>query len=191
MVRTGRIYKIIAGQSRDCYVGSTFDQLNYRFKNHKVSHKSVERRCSVDLFDKYGVDNCKIVLVKEYEVIDRRHLEVYETLWIKKLKSINEVEPCGGLLRNEKQYYAENKEEISTRSKKRYEANKEVITEKVRVYYEKNKESISEQQKQYREQNKQKINERKRMYDGAKVKCDCGVTLRRDGLKDTRKPKNI
>lgn len=97
-MKIGRVYKIIARQSNECYVGSTFDQLNYRFKGHKASYKN-NKGCSVnELFDEHGVENCKIMLIKEYEVIDRRHLEVYETLWIKKLRAINKIQPAGGLL---------------------------------------------------------------------------------------------
>lgn len=113
-MKIGRIYKIIAGQGNECYVGSTFDQLNNRFKGHKNTYKLGKNDCSVvELFNKYGVTNCKMILIKEYKVLDRRHLEVYETLWIKKLKAMNKCEPCGGLLSKQraKQYYEKQKQE--------------------------------------------------------------------------------
>lgn len=37
-MKIGRIYKITAGKSNECYVGSTFDRLNYRFKGHKINY---------------------------------------------------------------------------------------------------------------------------------------------------------
>ncbi len=117
-MKIGRVYKIIAGQSNECNVKSTFNQLKYRFRTHECECYA-NRACSVKiLFDKYGVENCKMILIKEYEVVDRFHLDVYEALWIKKLKSINEKEPCGRLLRSQysdlynKKYKLENKEAI-------------------------------------------------------------------------------
>jgi hypothetical protein len=76
-MKIGRIH-IIAGQSNECYVGSTFNELKYRFRTHK-SEYSANCACSVKLlFDKYGVNNCKLILIKEhrYEVVDRSHLDV-------------------------------------------------------------------------------------------------------------------
>lgn len=35
----GRIYKIVSGQGNEYYVGSTFDELRYRFNAHKDSYK--------------------------------------------------------------------------------------------------------------------------------------------------------
>lgn len=81
----GKIYKIIHTQSNICYVGSTFDELRNRFRYHNSdSNTSIAK-----YFEKFGKKNFKIILIKEYEVIDRPHLEAYEQLWINKLKSIN------------------------------------------------------------------------------------------------------
>ncbi|KAL7686418.1 hypothetical protein Plhal304r1_c027g0091401 [Plasmopara halstedii] len=41
----------------------------------------------------HGLDQFKCFLIKEYDVIDRVHLEAYETLWIKKLKACNKNLP--------------------------------------------------------------------------------------------------
>ena len=129
-MKVGRVYKIIARQGDEVYVGSTFNTTRDRFRKHKDDYKrwkddGMKKVLVYDMFDKYGPDNCLMVLIQEYEVIDRRHLEVYENLWIKKLKSINNKEPCGGILR--KQYYKNNKDKI----KQYYEDNKDKINEKV------------------------------------------------------------
>ncbi len=94
MYKTGRVYKIISTEGNECYVGSTFDTTRSRLNHHKgyykryLIHKEHKQLSVYDIFDKYGIENCRLILIKEYEVVDRRHLEVYETLWIKKLKSI-------------------------------------------------------------------------------------------------------
>ena len=115
----GKIYKIITSQSNECYVGSTFDELRYRFRRHKHNYKAWKNDKQTDihlsscyLFDKYGVNNCKMVLIKEYEVIDRKHLEVYETLWINKLHSINHNVPFAITKMSNKTYKIKNKDTL-------------------------------------------------------------------------------
>ena len=132
----GRIYKIISGQGNECYVGSTFDELNYRFRGHKRKYQLWKKKLinnkttSFQLFEKYGMNNCKCILIKEYDVIDRKHLEAYETLWICKLKKnvVNKQFPfCIMKLSQKLQhklYYEKNKEKLKNKSRKRYEENK-------------------------------------------------------------------
>ena len=85
----GRIYKIIHAQSNFIYIGSTTQFLRTRWAEHKYKHT---RNQSVlyDQMNKHGIDQFKIMLIKEYEVIDRKHLYAYEQLWINKLSSGNE-----------------------------------------------------------------------------------------------------
>jgi len=191
-MRVGRIYKIVAGQSNECYVGSTFDELRYRFKNHKNAFRNnSKRQClSFTLFEKYGIENCSIMLIKEYEVEDHRHLEVYETLWIKKLKSINKMEPCGGILTKikQKQYREANRKTLCERSKAYHEKNKRIINEKRKEYSKQYYEANKERYKQYREERKEKLSEYKKGYHEVnkeaiaqkrkeKVTCECGCVI--------------
>jgi hypothetical protein len=147
-MKTGRVYKIIAAQGNECYVGSTFNTTRDRFQGHKRDYEFGGNKCSVvELFDKYGIDNCKMILIKEYLVIDRAHLMVFELLWIKKLKAINRNEPFGWQIK-----------ELSKKKAKEYykqynEKNKEKIKEYYKQYNEKNKEKIKEYYKQYNEKN--------------------------------------
>jgi hypothetical protein len=190
-MKVGTIYRIQPANGLECYVGSTFDELRHRFKNHKSNYKrwkdgdETRTTSSFNLFEKYGIENCKAMVIKQYEVEDRRHLEVYETLWIKKLKAINKLEPCGGLLKKErdkeykkqyreankevvkkqrKQYYEANKEKVNEKTKQYREANREKINEKDKKYYEANKEKVKEKKKQYYEANKEKVNEKQKQY---------------------------
>lgn len=92
--KTGRVYKVIASRGNKIYIGSTFDQLRSRLFQHKKDYKrwkeGKDRFCQIfHLFDKYGMENCTILLICEYPVIDRKQLQAYEALWIGKLKSIN------------------------------------------------------------------------------------------------------
>ena len=40
-------------------------------------------------FKQFGFDTFRITLIKAYDVCDRRHLNMYETLWMNKLSCIN------------------------------------------------------------------------------------------------------
>lgn len=209
-MRIGKIYKVVTGQSDVCYVGSTFNELKYRFRNHKSDFKAwmngTFHEVSIfKMFKNHGVENCKILLVKKYEVCDREHLEAYETLWINRLNSINKYEPFQikklymikwrtennehiKLYQREygKKYREENKEEISRKKKEYYEQNKAEISKYKLEYREKNKAHIAEQKKKYREENRDKIAEKKK----EKIKCTvCECEIRKDGIKEHERTK--
>lgn len=157
-MKIGRVYKIISSQGNECYVGSTFNTLRDRFRKHKEAIKHGNGSSVEEIFTKYGTDKCRCILIKEYEVIDRNHLEVYETLWIKKLKAINKIEPSGGLLKRQYQRQF---------SRRYYEDNKEEIAEK-RIDYDKD----------YYEINRNKILENK----SRKITCECGAIIGKGSL---------
>src|SRR5580693_4170896 len=97
---SGVIYKIINNKSDEIYIGSTIQKLSKRYNQHKEKYKKYKNSeekdfymSSFDLFNKYGIEECKIVEIKKYDVIDRKHLFLYELLWINKLKSNNKIQP--------------------------------------------------------------------------------------------------
>jgi hypothetical protein len=56
--------------------------------------------CSVhDLFNRYGLKNCKLILIKEYEVVDKEHHGAKEPLWIRKLMAMNKNKPFKGKIK--------------------------------------------------------------------------------------------
>jgi GIY-YIG catalytic domain len=89
--RIGSIYKIICSKSSDVYVGSTFNALRTRMQGHK---KSFERGDGLTIYPhavEHGWKSLKMILIATYEVCDRKHLMMYETLWIHKLKACNKM----------------------------------------------------------------------------------------------------
>lgn len=87
----GSVYKIVS-PGPEVYIGSTFNTPTERFKKHIKEYlfwKKTNKRqiTSYLLFDKYGYKNCKVELIKEYQVEDRKHLEAKEQLWIKRIKN--------------------------------------------------------------------------------------------------------
>ena len=164
--QNGKIYKIIGGD--ECYIGSTCKKLlSQRMVQHRGDFAKFNRgkksyTSSFYLFSKYGIENCKIELIKIFPC------------------------SCNDELRKEEQYHINNnncvniinsyisKEELlklrNTIQKKYYENNKEKISEREKIYREKNKEKISEREKIYREKNADYIN----MRNAEKIKCNCG-----------------
>ncbi len=194
MTDTGHIYKIIClVEPTFCYIGSTFNRLSKRFEKHRVQFKAwlkdkSKHKCACyPYYEKYNIENFKIILIKSYEVSrshvkDRKHLEAYETLWINrhKNKCCNVKTPINYLKKEKrKKYLEENKEKLAEQQKEYREDNKE----KRKEYREKNKEQISEQTKGYYDKNKEKIAEKRK----EKVQCECGYIVSRNNLSSHKK----
>ena len=83
-----KIYKIVNNINNECYIGGTCEALNKKFRNYKRLYNEwliktnnqnsvnsynlfrLRTTCNVVLYDsmfkKYGLDNCKIVLLENY-----------------------------------------------------------------------------------------------------------------------------
>lgn len=148
MTRTGRIYKIIHNQSNIVYVGSTFNLLRQRWQTHKTEFKKNKSSTTIQkYFKKYGIENFKIILIKEYQVVDKYHLRAYEQLWINKLKSINKASTFGLLKDIIKKYITkkwrkENKKKMNETKKKWNNKNKSKVIISSNKYYLKNRVKI-------------------------------------------------
>lgn len=213
---TGRVYKIIHMQSNICYVGSTFNTIRDRFYRHQTgfrhweSDKGKNKLSIYPFFKQYGIDQFKMVLIKEYQVCDKNHLEVYEQLWINKLKPINKKSSFSIKYLSKKQYRTEHAEEIKEAQHKYHIENREVLLEKSKQYRAEHKEQIVESRQkyyadndekvkakstQYYEENKAKVLERvknrwatnkfhvnaKRDEKNIMITCECGAELRKYG----------
>lgn len=86
---SGKIYRIICLPEPELqYIGSTFDNLRNRIHYFKHSKRSPLKH----YFEKFGKDNFKIILIKEYPVVDKLHLNSKLQLWINRLSCINKKE---------------------------------------------------------------------------------------------------
>ena len=130
----GKIYKIIDNGYNMCYYGSTIRLLCQRMGHHRGRYKKNILSCSLkDIFDKYGVENCKIELVENYPCNNREELEAREGYYIKNNDCINKR--IAG--RSKKQHYEANKEKILEQNRQYKEANKEILKEKNILYRQK------------------------------------------------------
>jgi hypothetical protein len=166
----GNIYKITCNLDPSIYyIGSTFSSIARRFKRHQADYKKQNRDNTAiyEYFDKYGIDNFSVSLIKSYRVIrnhnkDTKHLRAYEQLWINKLnKCCNKIKAFNPLfkIRNREataKYRANNKETIKATQANYIANNKEKVKAKQAEYNANNKEKIKEYQASYRANNKVK-----------------------------------
>ena len=166
--KNAKIYKITDIGYTKMYIGSTCQPLSKRLSKHKADYKQWKdgkRRkvTSFDLFDEFGLENCKIELIENYECNCKEELQKKEGEHIKINDCINKVIPC----RTQKEYYIDNKDIILEKNKEYNEKNKDKILAYQQEYREANKDKINEKNKEYREANKDKISEYKKEYKKA------------------------
>ena len=194
----------------DIYYGTTTQPLHKRFNSHKSQYnqKSNYRTNSFFLFQKYGLDNIKIILVKEIICKNKDELNKEEGSFIRNNKCVNKnisgrtkmewLEDNQEKIIEWKKKYKEKKEEFLTnRRKENREKSKEKKKELNKIYYEKNEEKIKSQQNENKEHNN---NMKKLYYDKNKAEikekrkeifeCVCGCSCVISGKARHLKTKN-
>jgi uncharacterized protein YcbK (DUF882 family) len=185
--KIGRIYRIeLLDNPNIRYIGSTFNRLSDRFRQHKDDYNKWlnnkhDNIAIYPYFKQYNINNFKIILIKEYEVVDRIHLESKEQLHMNKLKCINTNSSFRISYLSNKKYREENINKIKECKKNYYQNNKDKICEKTKNYNKLNKDKIAEKAKEYYSNNKENINnykkewyENKKKEKSKKINCECG-----------------
>lgn len=185
MYLKSKIYKITDIGYNECYYGSTVQSLSKRMGQHREKYHKYKKGeyhyiTSFNLFDKYGLENCKIELVENYECKSKEELQQREAFWIKNNECVNKIIPG----RTYKEWVEDNKEEIKEKKKKYQQDNKEVIKEKKKVYYENNKEKFNIEFKKYREEHKDEI------LTKLKNKVICEICNKEISLRNLNRHKN-
>jgi len=164
-----KIYKIESHLGPKIYIGSTTKEyLSQRMDTHRSDYKrwkngNPNKTMSFELFEEYGVENCKIVLLETYPCIIYDERASREAYYIRTLECVNKVIPN----RTPKEYYENNKDKF----KQYREDNKD----KIKQYREDTKEDKKQYNKQYYEDNKDKVNEQMSKY----MICSCGKSIQR------------
>ena len=168
----GKIYKIepvTGGEDVDVYIGSTTKiRLCDRMCQHRSHYKQWKNKgtykiTSYDLFDKYGLENCQIVLLETCSCNSKDELLAREKHYIKLLPCVNKGLPL------------RTSEETREYHNDYNDNNRERIRDVQQKYYEERKDFYTEFQKQYYQDNKDKIKQRR----NEQVTCECGTTCRR------------
>ena len=161
----GKIYKIepINGEDGDVYIGSTTKKyLSQRMTAHRTDYKRFlnEKGANVrsfKLFEKYGIENCKIILLELVNANTKDELLAREAHYIKSVACVNKMVP----LQTSKEYREANRDLINEKNIQAYTANKDAINERRRQAYQIT--SNKDKKKEYAIANKEKIKERKRL----------------------------
>ena len=139
----GKIYKIVVDtkEKYEPYVGSTVQGLAERMGGHRSDYKKWKigkgsHVKSYDLFDKFGVENCKIILLEEYPCDSKMKLLMKEREWFDKMECCNQMKPFTS------------KEEKMEYIKIWRDEHKEQLAEKMKIYHDEHKEQISEKRKE-------------------------------------------
>ena len=157
----GKIYKVVDIGYNKCYVGSTCAELSHRMSSHMNNYKQfikgkIKDKVSIyDLFNEYGVENCKIELLEYYPCDTGFELRLREGKHIKHNECVNKC--IAG--RTRKEYFNDIKDKHSEFMKK---------------YYKENQEKIKENCKEYYNQHQDTMKEHMRNYASKKIVCGCG-----------------
>lgn len=151
---SGKVYKITDIAYTKMYIGSTTQSLTKRFSTHKALYKmwkecKVNFTSSFELFDEFGIDNCKIELIENFSCNNREELHKKEGEHIKQNECVNKN--ITG--RTDKEYY---NDKGHIKHKERYNANKNAIIEKQKQYQKDNHSKVNEYMKQYQKKERQK-----------------------------------
>jgi hypothetical protein len=169
-----KIYRIYCGN--DEYIGSTTRPLSERMAKHRTEYKKGNMAITSRIvFDKHGVENCKIELIEDFpcerrEQLDKREGEIQrERLCVNKYvagRTTTEyyLENREVLIDIQKQYRERNKDNVDEYHRQHYLDNKDIYIENAKKYREQNKDKVAEYRAKYREKNKDKIAEYQRQY---------------------------
>lgn len=152
-----KIYKIESDKGSKIYIGSTSKHyLSDRMSSHRYGYKkwkegNNDKTMSYEIFDEYGIDNCKITLLEDCSHISKEEAHDREAFYIQSSDCINRYIPR----RKPKQYRQDNKDKLSHDKKE---------------YYQKNRDQLLEYQKQYKIKNKVSLSEKRNTV----IQCDCG-----------------
>ena len=158
--QNGKIYKIESNLGNKIYIESTTKKyLSQRMDHHRSEYKQWKNKrrgftSSFKLFEEYGLDNCKIILLELVPCNLKDELLAREAHYIKSIDCENKVIPQ----QTPSEYYEKNKEKMNAISRKYYEEHQEERTK----YLEDTKELRKEQKKLWYEKNVEKI------------QCSCG-----------------
>jgi hypothetical protein len=147
--KRGKIYKLISNQTDLVYYGSTIEvKLSSRLSGHRRDLKRWlnKKFAYVSSFEIIKFDDAKIILVENYPCNTKYELISREQWYIDNMDCVNKRGSCIGsnIEDYRKQYYKNNKTQITEKHKSYYESHKKEIYEKAKEFYKDHKEAIDE-----------------------------------------------
>jgi hypothetical protein len=198
----GKVYKIMANGDPDglVYIGSTCKQyLSQRMDKHRSHYKAwkegkTNKVTVFDIFEKYGIDDCCIVLLELVNAANIDELHARERHWIQSTDCVNRIIPG----RTKAEYRTDHSEHISQYQTQYRADNRERLSEYTGQYHIKHREQISQYQTQYRSDNRERLSQYIAEYyagnrgrilaqQSEKVQCECGCSVGRNYLSKHKK----
>jgi len=180
----GKIYKIVVNNTDEeyrPYIGSTTKEyLSQRFVQHRNVYSRYKNGktpsiSSFKLFDKYGIENCEIILLENYPCASKDELRSRERHWFDNIENCNIVKP------------ALTEEEISNLGKIRYKKKIELHPDYNQKHYQRKLELHPDyNQKHYQRKLELHPDYKKNRTEGQKearkekYTCMCGSHIRRE-----------
>jgi len=184
--QNGKIYKIEPNcdhEEGEIYIRSTAKlYLSQRMDTHRSSYKcwkngKAKLVTSFHLFEKYGIENCEIILIEKYPCNIKEELLAREKHYTKTITCVNKSLPIRTKqeeIEYKKKHYEINKEQIKANVKEYQRQNKENIKELKKQYFQDNKDYFKEKHRENYEKNKEDINNKRK----EKYICQCGSSIR-------------
>ena len=116
--QNGKIYKIEDVGGNMCYIGSTTkDFLSKRMAEHRTVYTCYKNGKAnnftvFNIFDKYGVENCRIVLIELFPCDTKDELTGRESHYIRTVECVNKMIPDRTRAEYGKKRYEENKDAL-------------------------------------------------------------------------------
>jgi adenylate kinase family enzyme len=89
----GKIYQVVSNDGEMIYIGSTTQPLSKRFVEHRSQFNrnggGKHNRCISQIFERYGVENCKIELLENFPCTNKDQLNAREGFWIRQTDCVN------------------------------------------------------------------------------------------------------
>ena len=158
----GKIYQIVDVGFNKCYIGSTCESLSKRMERHRKDYKEYCQKkqrtypSSILLFDEFGLEHCKILLIENYPCSSREELEAKEGEYQRTHTCINKN--LAG--RNHIQYYLDNKERLKQKAREYYKNNKDVCDERNKMYAKEHQQEVKKYKQEWYIQNKEHRNQK-------------------------------
>ena len=119
--QNGKIYKIEDIGGNMCYIGSTTKQLlSQRMSEHRSKFTAYQKGTyhkitAFSLFETYGIDNCRIVLLELSPCDTKDELVSREAHYIRTMQCINKIIPDRKKVESDIAYRLKNKEIIKAK----------------------------------------------------------------------------
>lgn len=140
----GKVYKLVANETEDIYIGSTTQPLCERKALHVSNYKRhTEGRGGnyVTSHELLKHPSCRIELLEAYPCASKEELYAKEGEWIRRLPCVNKCIAGRGKKESDAAWREANYEKKQATDKAYYESHRESILERERLRYEKDKES--------------------------------------------------